>query len=213
MSKVPSNDMSTACSRRCRSRPQRTQPRSAPGNPVVLDHALDPADLALDAAEPAEELVLGRGVSPDGRGARRFARRPVLIGAGHVSSSGVRRTRRSSWALSATTMVDADMSTSPIAGLRVIPAQANSWPSRRRTGRSAPPGVGTRSRAAPARRLVPWPHRPGRADRGRARRRRRRRTRCVPRSRPHCGERPAVESDRRPFGRGRPRAGLRPNGS
>jgi hypothetical protein len=41
------------------------------------------------------------------------------------SGSGVSWTRRSSWALRATTMVEADISTAPMAGLRVIPAQAN----------------------------------------------------------------------------------------
>ena len=39
--------------------------------------------------------------------------------------SGVRRTRRSSWALRATTMVEADISTAPTPGLSVTPAQAN----------------------------------------------------------------------------------------
>lgn len=34
---------------------------------IVLDHALDPADLAFDATQPGEQLVLGRGVAPRGR--------------------------------------------------------------------------------------------------------------------------------------------------
>jgi hypothetical protein len=40
-------------------------------------------------------------------------------------SVGVRRTRRSSWAFAATTIVDTLISTAPIAGLNVIPAQAS----------------------------------------------------------------------------------------
>jgi len=39
--------------------------------------------------------------------------------------SGLRSTRRSSWALRATTIVEADMSTAAIAGLNASPAQAS----------------------------------------------------------------------------------------
>jgi hypothetical protein len=44
--------------------------------------------------------------------------------AGVGQRSGVRSTPRRSWALRATTIVEADISTAPMAGLSVIPAQA-----------------------------------------------------------------------------------------
>ena len=72
---------------------------------------------------PAEALAgFPDGVPHARRTASGVNRRTFM---GVAGAAGVRRTRRSSWALRATTMVDADMSTAPMAGLSVTPAKAN----------------------------------------------------------------------------------------
>jgi len=69
----------------------------------------------LDAGRRAAPLTLVY----DGSGSLESFRRPGLR---HYC--GRRSTRRRSWALSATTIVDADMRMAPTAGDRVIPAHA-----------------------------------------------------------------------------------------
>ena len=88
---------------------------------IVACHAEAPRWGRIDGARDADQARIAMQSTSDS-GYRLYAK---LGGPEHGSYSGVRRTRRSSWALSATTIVEADMSTAPIAGLRVNPAHAN----------------------------------------------------------------------------------------
>ena len=68
--RTPAEDAVAGDRRAGRARPSPGRPESAldlrdhvDAVAVVVDHALDAADLALDPAEPADELLLGRGVA------------------------------------------------------------------------------------------------------------------------------------------------------